>query len=68
MFCSMLFIELDPLAMRKHTFCSLGANISLEMMAYTKIEDKQFCGHGEHAQGQRGQFQAERAACKKVQS
>ena len=37
-FSSMPFIVLDPLAMRKDTFCSLGANIILEMMVYKKIE------------------------------
>lgn len=40
---SMPFIILGPLAMRKDKFLSLGASAILEMMAYKKVEDKQFC-------------------------
>lgn len=42
----MPFIELDPLAMRKDEFCSLGANASMEMMAYRKVEDKRSVAKG----------------------
>lgn len=50
----MPFIELDPLAMRKDKFCSLGANASMEMMAYRKVEDKRSVAKGGTPQGEAG--------------